>query len=64
MHVERVRVVEVLRSRGLHERADWVDRVLPEVVDAHKNSSLLRMLRIDPTTMGEPEAREGCRHGV
>jgi hypothetical protein len=41
----------VLRSRGLHDRADWVDRALPPVVDTHRNGSLLRMLHIDPTAI-------------
>ncbi|MEJ3746881.1 hypothetical protein WEI85_26790 [Actinomycetes bacterium KLBMP 9797] len=64
MDVEKNHIIELLRSRGLHERADWVDRVFPEVVDTHKNSSLLRMLQIDPTAMAGPKAREGCRNGV
>jgi hypothetical protein len=51
-HVEKAQIIEVLRSRGLHDRADWVDREFPGVVDAHKNSSLLRMLQIDPTAIG------------
>jgi hypothetical protein len=46
-HVDKSRIVEILRSRGLHDRADWVDRELPGVVDTHENSSLLRMLQID-----------------
>lgn len=50
MHVDKAQIIEVLRSRGLHERADWVDRALPPVVDTHRNGSLLRMLHIDPTS--------------
>jgi hypothetical protein len=46
--VDKAQIIEVLRSRGLHERADWVDRELPGVIDTHTNSSLLRMLQIDP----------------
>jgi hypothetical protein len=56
MHVEKSHIIEVLRSRGLHERADWVDKVLPEVVDAHENGSLLRMLRIDPKAMARSDS--------
>lgn len=41
-------VVEELRFRQLHARADWADRALPEIIDADKNSSLLQMLGIDP----------------
>ncbi|MGN9909306.1 hypothetical protein ACTMTJ_17315 [Phytohabitans sp. LJ34] len=56
MHVEKTRIIEALRSRGLHERADWVDRQLPIVVDTHENGSLLRMLQIDLTAIGRPES--------
>ena len=52
MHIDKAQIIEVLRSRGLHERADWVDRQLPCAVDAHKHSSLLRMLQIDPDAIG------------
>jgi hypothetical protein len=51
MHVDKAQIIEVLRSRGLHDRADWVDRELPGTVDTHKNSSLLRMLQIDPSVI-------------
>lgn len=51
MHIDKAQIIAVLRSRGLHERADWVDRELPEVVDTHRNGSLLRMLHIDPTAI-------------
>jgi hypothetical protein len=51
MHVDKAQIVEILRSRGLRERADWVDRELPAIVDTHKNGSLLRMLHIDPSAI-------------
>ncbi|GLI02588.1 hypothetical protein [Phytohabitans aurantiacus] len=50
--IDKAQIIEVLRSRGLHERADWVDRELPGIVDTHKNGSLLRMLQIDPSAIG------------
>lgn len=53
MHVDRVEIVAILRSRGLHDRADWVERELPRVIDTHKNGSLLRMLHIDSTDLLE-----------
>jgi hypothetical protein len=56
MHVEKNRIIEALRSRGLHDRADWVDRQLPMVVDTRENSSLLRMLQVDLTVIGQPES--------
>jgi hypothetical protein len=51
MHIQRSEIVANLRSRGLDARADWVDKELPEVVDAEKNSGLLSTLAIDPSTM-------------
>ncbi len=48
MQVDKADIIASLRSRGLHARADWVDRQLPRIVDTHKNGSLLRMLDIDP----------------
>lgn len=48
MQVDRAQITALLRARGLDARADWVERVLPGVVDTHKNGSLLRMLQIDP----------------
>jgi hypothetical protein len=55
MHVDKAEIVAILRSRGLHARADWVDRELPRVVDTHTNGSLLRMLHIDPAAMPAAE---------
>ena len=53
MHVDRAEIVAILRSRGLDDRADWVERQLPRVIDTNKNSSLLRMLHIDSTDLLE-----------
>jgi hypothetical protein len=58
MHVARSEIVEILRSRGLPERADWVERDLPPLVDTHKNGTLLRMLGIDPATMSAVDASQ------
>ena len=51
MHIEKIELVATLRSRGMQDRADWVDRELPPIIDTHKNGSLLRMLGIDTATM-------------
>lgn len=50
-YVAKAEIIAVLRVRGLHARADWVERALPDLVDVHKNRSLLQMLGIDPATM-------------
>ena len=47
MNVERSRIVEVLRERNLGDRADWVQRTLPDVVDLSRNSGLLATLKIE-----------------
>ena len=48
VYVDKAEVLAMLRSRGLYARADWVDRELPELVDAYKNAALLQMLGVDP----------------
>jgi hypothetical protein len=48
MYIEKSWIVATLRSRGLHERADWVDRALPAHIDTEGNSGLLQTLDIDP----------------
>ncbi|WP_242624301.1 hypothetical protein [Micromonospora kangleipakensis] len=55
MHIEKTEIIATLRSRGLHARADWVDRELPRLVDTYKNDSLLRTLDIDPAAMSPVE---------
>jgi hypothetical protein len=48
MQLDKAEIIGVLRSRGLHARADWVDRELPDLVDTYKNNALLQMLGVDP----------------
>lgn len=47
MYIDKAEIVATLRSRGLHARADWVDRELPPAVDVDRNHALLQMLGID-----------------
>lgn len=49
MIVEKARLIELLRDRGLDARADWVDRQLPDEVDTVRNASLLDTLRLTAT---------------
>jgi hypothetical protein len=51
VNIDKAEIVATLRSRGLQDRADWVDRELPDIVDTYKNGALLRMLDIDPAMM-------------
>jgi hypothetical protein len=61
MHIDKAEVVAQLRTRGMQDRADWVERELPDVIDTLKNGSLMHLLNIDPSTLStvEPAAREG-----
>lgn len=51
MYIEKAEIIRVLRSRELHDRADWVDKDLPELVDTQKNRALLEMLGVDPAAI-------------
>jgi hypothetical protein len=51
MYIEKAEIIRVLRSRELHDRANWVDKDLPELVDTYKNRALLDMLGIDPAAI-------------
>jgi len=47
VNVQKAQILAALRSRNLTDRAAWVDRQLPDVVDTEKNRALLEMLGID-----------------
>jgi hypothetical protein len=53
LHVQiaKAEITATLRSRGLSDRADWVDRTLPGIVDSYRNGALLKMLGIEPETL-------------
>ena len=51
MYINKLEIVSVLRSGGLHDRADWVERELPDLVDTRKNAALLKMLGVDPAAL-------------
>jgi len=51
MHIAKTEIIADLRARGLNERADWVDRDLPTLVDTGKHSALLQLLGVDVSTM-------------
>ena len=40
-------LVKVLRRRNLHDRAEWVQRQMPDVIDLERNASLLDLLGLD-----------------
>jgi len=58
-HLDKSDLVALLRSKGLHARADWVDRNLPDVVDTDRNAALLQMLDIDPAAVVTTPIHDG-----
>ena len=52
MEIRKADIIAALRARGQDERADWVDRTLPDLVDSARNDSLLKMLELDLKTLG------------
>ena len=47
MIISKAVVIAVLRQRGQHVRADFVDRELPERIDSTRHGGLLATLHID-----------------
>jgi hypothetical protein len=57
--VDKQRILQVLRDRGLYARAEWVDRQLPARVDLEKNAGLLATLHISPADLADPPSGAG-----
>jgi hypothetical protein len=53
--IDKTEIMAILLSRGSEDRAAWVDRTLPQLVDTDANASLLRLLAVDPATMSAVE---------
>jgi hypothetical protein len=53
MEIDKANVVELLRRRGLEERAAWVDRQFPARIDVDLNAGLLAMLSINPADLAD-----------
>jgi hypothetical protein len=45
--IAKHKVVDLLRARGEDQRADWVERDLPDEFQTDRHSGLLQLLRID-----------------
>jgi hypothetical protein len=52
--VDKQKILQILRDRGLDARAEWVDRQLPARVDLDKNAGLLATLHISPADLADP----------
>jgi hypothetical protein len=53
MEINKSKVVELLKHRGLNDRAAWVDRQLPERIDVNDNAALLATLNINPDELAD-----------
>ena len=53
--VDKDKILQILRDRGEHARAQWVDRQLPQRVDVEKNAGLLATLHISPSQLTDPQ---------
>ena len=48
MEIPKDKILELLRQRGDHDRADEADKELPDQVDPDRDSGLLSKFGIDP----------------
>ena len=53
MIISKAIVIAVLRQRGQHARADFVDRELPERIDSAQHGGLLATLHLDLAKLAE-----------
>ena len=53
--VDKDKILQILRDRGEHARAQWVDQQLPQRVDLEKNVGLLATLHISPSQLVDPQ---------
>jgi hypothetical protein len=61
--IDKTEIMALLLSRGAEDRAAWVDRVLPQLVDTEANASLLRLLEVDPSKMSAVSHDETASDG-
>ncbi|WP_250036584.1 hypothetical protein [Paractinoplanes maris] len=55
MTISKAAVIALLRERGQHQRAEFVDRQLPERIDLARHGGLLATLHIDPAELTPTE---------
>ena len=48
MEIPKDKILDLLRERGDHGKADEADKELPDTVDTDRDSGLLSKLGIDP----------------
>jgi hypothetical protein len=53
--IDKSKILQVLRQRGLDARADWVDREFSDRVDTVQNASLFGTLGINAAELADAE---------
>jgi hypothetical protein len=48
MEIPKEKILELLKQRGDHDKAEQADRELPDNVDPERDSGILNRLGIDP----------------
>ena len=48
MHIDKVQIIELLRERGEHDKAQQAEQQLPQKVDHEEHDELLQQLGINP----------------
>ncbi|MEV1289071.1 hypothetical protein [Micromonospora sp. NPDC049679] len=56
MKIDKSKIVEALRQRGQHSRADWAERELPERIDTAQHSGILATLNLNPAEFADSPA--------
>jgi hypothetical protein len=56
--INKTEIMALLLSRGSEERAAWVDRELPGLVDSDIHSALLELLHVDVSTMSDASEQQ------
>jgi hypothetical protein len=51
MNIDKSQIVELLKSRGDHDKAQQAQSELPDQVDTEKDSSLLSKLGVNPSEL-------------
>lgn len=51
MEIPKEQILELLRNRGDHDKAEQADQELPDQVDTEQHSGLLEKLGLDPSDL-------------
>ena len=51
MEIPKDKILELLRSRGDHDKADQADKELPDKVDHERDSGLLSKFGVEPSEL-------------